>query len=170
MRERGIILTEAVVLGLFFVQRYRFLTIDQFARAAAMHRDTASRQLRNLELRGVLSHFGNACLPGHGRTPKVYFLTRKGWELLSRESDIPPELLGSHKEVKVDSRWSPQMYHRLKTVDLMISAEVAVRRRRRLSMVATFLRVPAGEAGDTGGARNHRLCCQGGKLRHAYHS
>jgi hypothetical protein len=139
MRERGIILTEAVVLGLFFVQRYRFLTIDQFARAAAMHRDTASRQLRNLELRGVLSHFGNACLPGHGRTPKVYFLTRKGWELLSRESDIPPELLGSHKEVKVDSRWSPQMYHRLKTVDLMISAEVAVRRRRRLSMVATFL-------------------------------
>ena len=70
MRERGIILTEGVVLGLFFVQRYRFLTIDQFARAAGMHRDTASRQLRSLELRGVLSHFGNACLPGHGRTPK----------------------------------------------------------------------------------------------------
>ena len=97
MRERGIILTEGLVLGLFFVQRYRFLTIDQFARAAGLHRDTASRQLRNLELRGVLSHFGNACLPGHGRTPKVYFLTRKGWELLLRESDIPPELLGSHK-------------------------------------------------------------------------
>src|SRR5512147_1400531 len=75
MRERGIILTEGVVLGLFFVQRYRFLTIDQFARASGMHRDTASRQLRSLELRGVLSHFGNACLPGHGRTPKVYFLT-----------------------------------------------------------------------------------------------
>jgi hypothetical protein len=126
MRERGIILTEGLVLGLFFVQRYRFLTINQFARAAGMHRDTASRQLRNLELRGVLSHFGNACLPGHGRTPKVYFLTRKGWELLLRESDIPPELLGSHKEVKVDSRWSPQMYHRLRTVDLMISAEVAL--------------------------------------------
>jgi hypothetical protein len=104
-----------------------------------MHRDTASRQLRSLELRGVLSHFGNACLPGHGRTPKVYFLTRKGWELLSRESDIPAELLGSHREVKVDSRWSPQMYHRLRTVDLMISAEVAVRSRSRLSMVATFL-------------------------------
>jgi Replication-relaxation len=139
MRERGIILTEGVVLGLFFVQRYRFLTIDQFARASGMHRDTASRQLRSLELRGVLSHFGNACLPGHGRTPKVYFLTRKGWELLSRESDIPAELLGSHREVKVDSRWSPQMYHRLRTVDLMISAEVAVRSRSRLSMVATFL-------------------------------
>src|SRR5512144_2617623 len=31
------------------------------------------------------------------------------------------------------------MYHRLRTVDLMISAEVAVRSRSRLSMVATFL-------------------------------
>jgi DNA-binding transcriptional regulator GbsR (MarR family) len=71
MREPGIILTEGVVLGLFFVQRYRFLTIDQFARAAGMHRDTASRQLRSLELRGVLSHFGNACLPGHG-VPRKY--------------------------------------------------------------------------------------------------
>jgi Replication-relaxation len=139
MGERGIILTEGLVLGLFFVQRYRFLTINQFARAAGMQRDNASRQLRSLELRGVLSHFGNACLPGHGRTPKVYFLTRRGWELLVRESDIPPELLGSHTQVKVDSRWSPQMYHRLRTVDLMISAEVAVRRRSRLSMVTTFL-------------------------------
>jgi Replication-relaxation len=36
-------------------------------------------------------------------------------------------------------RWSPQMYHRLRTVDLMISAEVAVRSRSRLSMVSTFL-------------------------------
>jgi hypothetical protein len=57
-----------------------------------------------------------------GKTPRAYFLTRKGWEILSRESDIPPELIGSHKEIHVESRWSPQMYHRLHTVDLMISA------------------------------------------------
>jgi hypothetical protein len=31
------------------------------------------------------------------------------------------------------------MYHRLRTVDLMISAEVAVRKRPQLSMVQTFL-------------------------------
>ena len=91
------------------------------------------------ERRGLLNHFGNTGLAGHGKTPKAYFLTRKGWEILSRESDIPPELIGSHKEIHVEARWSPQMYHRLRTVDLMISAEVAVRARPQLSMVRTFI-------------------------------
>jgi hypothetical protein len=134
----GLTLTDRATLGLFFIQRYRSLTIDQFARVADLNRNTASNQLRLLELGGFLGHFGNTGT-GHGKTPKAYFLTRKGFELLHRESDIPPELLGSHKEVKVEARWSPQMYHRLRTVDLMISAEVAVRRRPQLSMVATFL-------------------------------
>jgi hypothetical protein len=126
-------------LGLFFIQRYRFLTIDQFARAASLNRSTASDQLRFLERFHCLEHFGNTGLSGHGKTPKAYFLTRKGWEMLLRESDIPPELIGSHKRIKVEARWSPQMYHRLRTVDLMISAEVAVRSRPHLSMVRTFL-------------------------------
>lgn len=87
----------------------------------------------------LLSHFGNTGLAGHGKTPKVYFLTRKGWEILVRESDIPAELIGDHKQVHVDVRWSPQMYHRLRTVDLMISAEIAVRKRPHLTMVKSFL-------------------------------
>ena len=128
-RGSALTLTDATVLGLFFLQRYRFLTIDQFARAAALNRSTASDQLRALERHGLLGHFGNTGLAGHGKTPKVYFLTRKGFEILLRESDIPPELLGSHKEIHVEARWSPQMYHRLRTVDLMISAEVVVRGR-----------------------------------------
>jgi hypothetical protein len=132
-------LTERATLGLFFIQRYRFLTIDQVARAADLNRNTASNQLRRFELQGLLGHFGNTGLNGHGKTPKAYFLTRKGWEILNRESDIPAELIGSYKEIKVEARWSPQMYHRLRTVDLMISAEVAVRRRPHLSMVKTFL-------------------------------
>jgi hypothetical protein len=131
-------LTEGAILGLFFILRYRYLTISQFSRAAAMNRNTAAHQLHRLERHGLLGHFGNTGL-GYGKTPKAYYLRRKGWETLQRESDIPPELLGNYKEVKVDSRWSPQMYHRLRTVDLMISAEVAVRRRSHLSMVATFL-------------------------------
>src|SRR3954449_2398827 len=136
---RGLILTDGAVLGLFFIQRYRFLTIDQFARASGMHRDTASRQLRALELHGLLDHFGHVPLPGYGRTPKAYFLTRRGWEMLSRESDIPPELIGTHKETHIEARWSPQMFHRLRTVDLLIAAEIAVRGRAHLSLMQTFL-------------------------------
>lgn len=138
-RSRGITLTDRTILGLFFIQRYRFLTIDQFARAAGMRRASASDQLRSLERHGLLGHFGNVGLRGHGKTPKVYYLKRKGFEAISRESDIPPELLGTHKETHVEARWSPQMYHRLHTVDLMIAAEVAIRERPNLSMVRTFL-------------------------------
>jgi Replication-relaxation len=138
-RGSSFTLTDGATLGLFFIQRYRFLTIDQFARSAALNRSTASDQLRMMERFGLLGHFGNTGLAGHGKTPKAYFLTRKGWEMLSRESDIPPELIGSYKEIHVESRWSPQMYHRLHTVDLMISAEVAVRARAHLSMVKTFI-------------------------------
>jgi hypothetical protein len=139
MTKGSLTLTTRASLGLFFIQRYRFLTGDQYARAAAMNRNTASHQLANFERHGLLGFFGNSGLKGYGKTPKAYFLTRKGWELLQRECDIPPELLGSYKEIKVDARWSPQMYHRLRTVDVMISAEVAVRRRPHLSMVKTFL-------------------------------
>ena len=107
---RGLTLTNASILGLFFIQRYRFLTIDQFARAAGLKRSGASDQLRQLERHGVLGHFGNVGIRGYGKTPKVYYLKRKGYELLLRESDIPPELIGSFKEANVDTRWSPQMY------------------------------------------------------------
>src|SRR5512132_636367 len=138
-RGKSLTLTDQTVLGLSFIQRYRFLTIDPFARAADLNRSTASDHLRFLVRHGLLNHFGNTGLAGHGKTPKVYFLTRKGWEILVRESDIPPELIGSHKQIHVDARWSPQMYHRLRTVDMMISAEIAVRNRPHLSMVKTFL-------------------------------
>jgi Replication-relaxation len=138
-KGKSLTLTEEAAIGLFFIQRYRFLTIDQFARISSLNRTTASHQLRFLELAGMLGHFGNAKLSGHGKTPKVYFLTRKGFDLLASESDIPSDLLGSFKEVKVEAAWSPQMYHRLRTVDTLISAECAIRKRPHLVMVKTFL-------------------------------
>jgi hypothetical protein len=132
-------LTESTISGLFFIQRYRFLTIEQFARAGGLHHSTASEQLRQFQRLGVLGFFGNTRLPGNGKTPKAYFLTRRGFDLLREESGIPPELLGEHKEVKVEAAWSPVMYHRLKTVDLLITLEVAVRKRPHLALIQTFL-------------------------------
>ena len=55
-RGKSFTLTDKVALGLFFVQRYRFLTIDQFARAGDINRSTASDQLRFMERHGLLSH------------------------------------------------------------------------------------------------------------------
>lgn len=138
-RGTALTLTPATTVGLFFIQRYRFLTIDQFAKAASLNRSTASDQLRMLERHSLLGHFGNTGLPGYGKTPKVYFLTRRGFEILLRESGIEPEIIGTYKEIKVEVRWSPQMYHRLRTVDLMISAECSIRTRPHLHMVRTFL-------------------------------
>lgn len=138
-RGNSFTLTDKTTLGLFFIQRYRFLTIAQFARAGDINHSTATDQLRFFERHGLLGHFGNTGIPGYGKTPKVYYLTRKGWELLHAESDIPPEILGTHTEIHINARWSPQMYHRLHTVDLLISAELAIRIRPHLTMVKTFL-------------------------------
>ena len=132
-------LTQSGLTGLSFIQRYRFLTIAQYARAAGLHHETAASQLRHFERLGILGFFGNTRLAGNGKTPKAYYLTRKGFDLLCEESGIPPELLGTYKEVKVEAAWAPQMYHRLATVDLLISLEVAVRKRPHLTIVQTFL-------------------------------
>jgi hypothetical protein len=143
-----IALTESLIQGLFSIQRYRFLTINQFARVSGLHHSTAADKLYFLSQVGVLAYFGNTRSAAHGKTPKAYFLTRKGFELLQEECDIPPELLGTYKEVKVESRWSPQMYHRLATVDLLIALESAVLKRPHLAIVKTFLeyrRVKRGE-------------------------
>jgi hypothetical protein len=133
------ILTESGLTGLLFIHRYRYLTIAQYARAVGLHHETGATQLRQFERVGILAFFGNTRLAGNGKTPKAYFLTRKGYELLCDESGIPPEYLGGYKEVKVEAAWAPQMYHRLATVDLLIALEVAVRKRSRLSLIQTFL-------------------------------
>ena len=61
-KGKSLTLSEEAAIGLFFIQRYRFLTIDQFARVACLNRTTASHQLRFFELAGMLGHFGNAKL------------------------------------------------------------------------------------------------------------
>lgn len=138
-RLAGFALSASALVGLYFIQRYRFLTITQFARAADLKPSFASELLRMLEVRHFLNHFGNVGLRGHGKTPKVYYLTRKGYELLRRESDIPDEVLGTFKETFIEAKWSPQTYHRLSLVDLLIALEVAVREREHLSLVNTWL-------------------------------
>jgi hypothetical protein len=73
VKSTRLTLTGLAVLGLFFIQRYRFLTITQFAKASGLSRHRAEDVLRSLELHGVLGHFGHVRIPGHGKTPKAYY-------------------------------------------------------------------------------------------------
>src|SRR5919205_4366159 len=135
----GLILSENALVGLYFIQRYRFLTIAQFGRAAGLKPSFSAELLRSLEARGFLGYFGNVGMRGHGKTPKIYSLPRRGSGLLRRERDIPDELLGALKEAFVEAKWSPQTYHRLCLVDLLIALEAAVRTREHLSLTRTWL-------------------------------
>ena len=115
-------LTDGAVAGLLAIQRYRFLAIRQFARTAGFSFDHAAELLRRFESRGILGHFGHVGIPGQGKTPKVYVLKRKGFELLKRECDLHPEALGPFVAAHMEASWSPQMYHRLRLLDLLIAS------------------------------------------------
>jgi hypothetical protein len=123
---RPVILSAGVLTGLQFIQKYRFLTIAQFAKAAGLSTDRSAVVLRHLERRQFRGFFGFVSLPGQGRTPKVYFLKRKGWELILAESGITEDELGAFSDVHQEATWTPQMYHRLRLLDLLIALEVQV--------------------------------------------
>src|SRR4051812_33829052 len=138
-RGSDLTLTDGAILGLFYVQRYRFLTVDQFSRVSGLNRSTAGDQCRMFERHGVVGYFGNTSLAGHGKTPKAYFLTRKGYDLLLCESDIPPEIVGGYKEPRSDCGGPPLVSRGLKGVDVIIAGDWALCGLSRLSMVQTFL-------------------------------
>src|SRR3954453_22539509 len=135
----SLIVTPGAVLGLFYIQRYRFLTITQVARVTGLSYHHTADLLRGFESRGHVGYFGHVRIPGHGKTPKAYYLKRKGWELLKRESDIPDELLGTFVETHLEASWSPQMYHRLRLIDLVIALEIEVRARPHLNLARTYV-------------------------------
>ena len=91
----------SAAVGLFYMQRYRFLTIDQYARVTQKNRSTESDRLRHMQRLGLLGFFGYVGLIGHGKTPNVYFLTRKGFDLLEtvrekslKNKELLPRLSG----------------------------------------------------------------------------
>lgn len=133
------ILSEKTLQGLFTMQHYRFLTIPQFARIAGFSVYHAAEILRDLEGRNCLGYFGFVSIPGQGKTPKVYYLKRKGFELLRSESDFVEEAIGAFVEVSPELTWTPQMFHRLRLLDLLIALEVGVRGSPQIDLVRTFL-------------------------------
>jgi hypothetical protein len=136
---RGLALTEGVVTGLFFMQQYRFLTIPQFAKVAKFSVYHAGYMLRGLEARNLIGFFGFTVIRGQGKTPKVYYLKRRGYEYLIDESTYSPEEIGAFIEPAREFTWTPQMYHRLKILDCFIALETQLRAVPHVRLVQTFL-------------------------------
>jgi hypothetical protein len=132
-------LTEGALRGLLYMQKYRFLTIPQFGKLAGVTTDHAGEVLRNLEARNVVGFFGYSAIPGQGKTPKVYYITLKGWSFLLAETDLDPDEIGKFVFVSQELSWTPQMYHRLRLLDLFIALECQVFPRQQLSIVKTFI-------------------------------
>ena len=125
--------------GLFFIQRYRYLSTQQFASASGLRYGHAAETLLKFERSKLLGHFGNVGMRGYGKTPKVYFLTERGHRVLRDESGIPDDLIGDFKAVHVTVKWSPVMFHRMATLDLLIALEVATRDRPAIELAETFI-------------------------------
>lgn len=132
-------LTDEAIVGLMYLQRYRFLSVSQFARASGLKPSWATELLRTWERHGLLGHFGNVPYGGRGKTPKLYYLKEHGYELLRNEAEVPAEHIGSFRQVHVTVRWSPIMAHRLATIDCMIALECGVRERPQYNLVRTWI-------------------------------
>jgi hypothetical protein len=128
-------LSKSALTGLFFIHKYRFLTIAQFAKIAPFSQYHAAEILRDLERWGIVGYFGYTGIPGQGKTPKVYYLKRRGYELLCAERVSLSEFSEVHKE----TTWTPYMYHRLRIIDAMVSLEIALRNRPQLTLIKCFL-------------------------------
>jgi len=115
--------TDVTLAALAAILEYRYLSVNQVATMVGVRPKTASEMLLRLERHKALAHFGNTGIRGYGKTPKVYYLTKRGHRLLAQEYEAIGRELAPFKPVNMTSRWSPLMYHRMDTLDVLASLE-----------------------------------------------
>ena len=112
-------ISDTTLRALSAICAYRYLTVAQVSTITGVNAKSASEMLLRLERHGLLDHFGNVGIRGYGKTPKVYFLTRRGHAVLSEEHEALGQPVHPYRQVNVSTRWSPLMYHRLATLDVI---------------------------------------------------
>jgi len=127
-----------VLEALNLIYRYRYLTAYQVAMVTGLQSKSISETLLRLERQKLLGHFGNVGMRGYGKTPKVYYLTKQGHNLLQEENEAAGFQVGSFSRVNTTSRWSPQMFHRLDTIDVLMALERDVNARPAYTLTATL--------------------------------
>jgi len=115
--KANIVMTDHAVKALAFIQEYRYLTVNQVAEITGLKPKSSSEMLLRLERQKLLPFFGNVGQRGYGKTPKVYYLTKRGYGVLADEFDARGLILEPYRPINVSSRWSQHMYHRIATID-----------------------------------------------------
>lgn len=124
-KTANLVMSEHAVKALAFIQEYRYLTVNQVAVITGLKPKSSSELLLRLERQKLLSHFGNVGQRGYGKTPKVYYLTKRGNSILCEELEARNLPAESYRPIKVSTRWSQHMYHRIATIDVLMSLERA---------------------------------------------
>lgn len=118
-----VVISESTLVGLAAIARYRYLSVKQIATLTGLKPKSASELLLRLERQKLLGSFGNVGIRGYGKTPKMYFLTKGGHRVLSEEAEAIGEAVEPYRQVSITTRWSPQMFHRLATLDALVALE-----------------------------------------------
>ncbi len=84
---------------------------------------SASEMLLRLERQKLLGSFGNTGIRGYGKTPKLYYLTKGGHRVLAAELEAQDRLVPPYRQISINSRWSPLMFHRVDTLDVLAAVE-----------------------------------------------
>ncbi len=115
------------------------MSVLQVATIVGLRPKTASELLLRLERHKALAHFGNTGIRGYGKTPKVYFLTKRGHRLLAQEYEALGRVITPFKPVNMTTRWSPLMYHRMETLDVLASLERDCQAMQEYVRIATLV-------------------------------
>lgn len=127
------------IAALEAILRYRYLTVNQVATICGTRPKSASELLLRLERQKFLGHFGNVGIRGYGKTPKVYFCTKRGHALMAQEYEAFGQAVPTFQPINISSRWSPLMYHRLATLDVLSYVERDCRALRDYELLGTLV-------------------------------
>jgi len=131
--------TDVTLQALSAIMEYRYLSVNQVAVICGLKPKSASEMLLRMERQRLLGFFGNVGIRGYGKTPKVYFLTKRGHALLSEELEAKGQTIGAYRQINISSRWSPLMYHRLATLDVLSYVERDCRQLRDYRLIGTLV-------------------------------
>ena len=123
MRQAQVSLCPKSVSAMAAILRYRYLGVRHVATICNIKSKVASEMLLRLEQCKLLDHFGNVGIRGYGKTPKMYCLTRLGHTVLSEELSPQGHEVGPFHRPRIRTRWSPLMFHRLDTLDVLACVE-----------------------------------------------